>query len=134
MRPDGSPEKSIKLSLSKKRFWKIPLIVFCFLCPLAAWLGFGERGLIHLYKAETERQACVDRIHKLAEENQVLLEEIHRLRTDMKYIESVARKELNLIGPNQIIYRFDTNKPLETQHNTGNEKPERKAWDDGKIK
>jgi cell division protein FtsB len=92
------------------------------LCPLVVWLGFGERGLIQLHKTEIERQACVDRIRELDEENQVLTEEIGRLRTDMKYIESVARKELNLIGKNEIIYRFDS------------DKPERKAWDNGEIK
>jgi len=72
-----------------------------------AWLGFGEQGLIHLYRTEMERKAYVDRIHQLAEENQNLLEEVHRLRTDMEYIESVARKELSLIKKNETIYRFD---------------------------
>ena len=54
-----------------------------------------------------ERQARVETIRQLAEENQSMLEEIHRLRTDMEYIESVARKELNLIKQNEIVYRFD---------------------------
>ncbi len=89
------------------------MILLCFLAPVMAWLGFGEQGLIHLYRTEMERKAYVDRIHKLAEENQTLLEEVHRLRTDMEYIESVARNELSLIKKNEIIYRFDKE---ETRH------------------
>jgi len=86
------------------------LIVLCILGSIVAWLGFGERGLLHLYNTEMERQAYVDKIRRLAEENQALLEEVHRLRTDMMYVETVARKELNLIKQNEIIYRFSRNK------------------------
>jgi cell division protein FtsB len=91
----------------KKSFWKFALAGLCFLGPLLAWLGFGDRGLIHLYRKEMERQAYVEKIRQLAEENQAMIEEIHRLRTDMKYVESVARKELNLIKKNEIVYRFN---------------------------
>jgi cell division protein FtsB len=91
----------------KRKFWKFALLILCFLAPLLAWLGFGDHGLIHLYRKDMERQACVETIRQLAEENQSMLEEIRRLRTDMEYIESVARKELNLIKQNEIVYRFD---------------------------
>ena len=83
------------------------MLILCFLAPLLAWLGFGDHGLIHLYQKEMERQARVETIRQLAEENQSMLEEVRRLRTDMEYIESVARKELNLIKQNEIVYRFD---------------------------
>jgi cell division protein FtsB len=95
------------LKPKKRKFWKFALLILCFLAPLLAWLGFGDNGLIHLYHKEMERQARVETIRQLAEENQSMLEEIRRLRTDMKYIESVARKELNLIKQNEIVYRFD---------------------------
>ena len=86
------------------------MIFLCFLGPLLAWLGFGNHGLVQLYRKEMERQAYVDTIRQLAEENQAMLEEIHRLRTVMKYMELVARKELNLIKENEIVYRFDNDK------------------------
>jgi len=91
----------------KTNFWKLALIILCFLAPLLAWLGFGDRGLIHLYHKEMERQAHVEKIRQLAEENRSMLEEVRRLRNDMKYIESVARKELNMIKQNEVVYRFD---------------------------
>jgi cell division protein FtsB len=75
---------------------------------MAAWLGFGERGFIHLYRMEKDRQAHIKRILTLEEENQALLEEIKRLRTDKDYLESVARTELGLVKDNEILYRFDS--------------------------
>ena len=41
---------------------------------------------------------------------QELLEEIKRLRTDMKHVESIARREFNLIKKNEVIYRFGNKK------------------------
>jgi cell division protein FtsB len=98
------------LSSKKGKFWKLPLIILCFLGAIAAWLAFGERGFLHLYNAEMTRQAHIDRIRRLAAENRALLEEINRLRTDIEYVESVARRELNLIKENEVIYRFKKKK------------------------
>jgi cell division protein FtsB len=95
------------LSIHKKKFLKISLVVLCILGAILAWLAFGEQGLTHLYRTEMARQACIDRIRELARENQTLIEEIDRLHTDMEYVESVVRKEFNLIKENEIIYRFN---------------------------
>ena len=89
-----------------KKLLKIPLIVLCLSLLSVGWLWFGESGFGRLYRSEAERQACVERIRRLAEENQVLLNEVQLLRTDMKYLESVARRKLNLIKENEVIYRF----------------------------
>lgn len=94
------------MSAKKKKTWKILLIILCLLAPVVVLLGLGDRGLIHLYRTEMERQAYVEKIRELARENEKLMEEIRRLRTDMKHIESVARKELNVIKENEIIYVF----------------------------
>ncbi len=94
------------MSFIKSRFVKFSFVALLFLTLIVAWLGFGERGLIHLYKMEKERQAHLARIKKLERENQELLAEINRLRTDKEYVESVARKELGLIKDDEILYRF----------------------------
>ena len=126
----------------KRRFWKFILVFLCFFGPLLAWLGFGNHGLVQLYRKEMERQAYVDTIRQLAEENQAMLEEIGRLRTDMKYVESVVRKELNLIKQNEIVYRFDNdNTPSNTVKTTQpttkpieDKRSEREVQGDEKIK
>ena len=86
------------------------MIILCILGPIVAWLGFGKHGLFHLYHTGLERQAYVEKIRRLAEENQALLEEVYLLRSDMNYVETVARKELNLIKENELIYRFNKEK------------------------
>ena len=86
------------------------------------WLGFSEHGFVHLYRTEMERQAYTERIRQLTEENQALLVEIDRLRTDKKYIESVARKQFNMIKPNEVIYRFEKEKKEDNTEDTEDEK------------
>jgi len=93
---------------------KISLALLCVIGPVVAWLGFGRHGFIHLYRVGKERQACEQRIKKLSTKNQALFDEIQRLRTDSKYVEQVARKELGLVKKNEIIYRFQDEEMPET--------------------
>ncbi len=95
------------MSWKKSKFWKIPLILLCGIIGIVAWLAYGQQGLINLYRTEMERENYINRIRQLAEENRALLKEIESLRSDMKYIESVARRQLNLIKENEVIYRFE---------------------------
>lgn len=107
------------MALRKKGILKFSFITLLFLALMATWLGFGERGFIHLYRMEKDRQAHVERITNLEKENQALLEEIKRLRTDKEYLESVARTELGLVKDNEILYRFnseeETRRPSQTR-------------------
>lgn len=100
------------MTILKNKIVRIPLVGLCLLGPFIAWLGFGRHGFIHLYRVEDERQAYIEKINKLTEENQALFEEIRRLRTDPKHVEMVARRELGLVKKNEVIYRFkDSNNP-----------------------
>ena len=103
-------ERLPRLNKKLKNILKIPLICLCFAVPIAGWIWYGEGGVNHLRQTEKERQACIARIRKLAAENQLLIEEVNRFRTDMKYVESVARNELNLIRENEVIYRLGKGK------------------------
>jgi len=95
------------LKLRRSGFLKFTLLCLLFLGLIVGWLGFGERGFIHLYRMEKERQTYLARIQKLEQENEALLEEIGRFRSeDTDYIESLIRKELGLVRNDEIIYRF----------------------------
>jgi cell division protein FtsB len=94
------------LDSEKRRSWKPLTVVICVLGLIGVWLAFGERGLTRLYRTGIERQVYEKRIHELTLENRALMEEVKRLRTDMEYLESVARKELGLIKPGETVYRF----------------------------
>jgi cell division protein FtsB len=94
------------LHLKRKGLFKPILFTFCFSALVVVWLGFGERGFIHLYRMEKERQSYIDRIRKLEAENRALLDEIDRLLNDHDYVESVARRELGFVKNDEVLYRF----------------------------
>lgn len=94
------------MGFNKKGLLKFSLLSLLFLGLIVAWLGFGEKGFIHLYRMERERQAHLERIDRLEQENRRLLDEINRLRKDREYIESMARRELGLVKDNELLYRF----------------------------
>ena len=99
--------------MNGKNILKFSLLALLFLGLVAAWLGFGERGFIHLYRMDRERQTYQEKINKLERENRELLDEIHRLRSDREYVENLGRRELGLVKEDEIIYRFGTKKEKE---------------------
>jgi cell division protein FtsB len=105
---DFIPELA-SLALTTRKAFSLTALGLLFLGLMAAWLGFGERGFIHLYKIEKERQAYVGKIRQLEMAKQELLDEINRLRSDKDYIESQARKELGLLKDGEVLYRFKQN-------------------------
>ena len=94
------------MALTKKGAFRLTALSLLFLALMAAWLGFGERGFIHLYKIEKERQAYLHKIRELEQENRQLLDEINRLRSDRDYVEFQGRRELGLIKEAEVLYRF----------------------------
>ncbi len=94
------------MAFTKKGFFKFSFFALLFLGLIVSWLGFGERGFIHLYQMEKERQAHLEKIQELETENRRLLEEIKRLQSDKEHIESTARRELGVIKENETLYRF----------------------------
>ena len=94
---------------------KISIFSFVLLCLLAAWLAFGDRGLIYVYKKDKERQAYLQKIEELKKANQKLREEINRLQNDKEYIEETARKELGMVRDGEVIYKFAKDKDASRQ-------------------
>jgi cell division protein FtsB len=90
----------------KSNRWKMPVFLLIIMGLLIAWLGFGK-GFIQLYQTEIERQAYIERIKTLQQNNNALLEEIERLRTDMDYVELLIKNNFSMIKPNEVIYRFE---------------------------
>jgi len=97
----------VGLSPRIQRVLKIPLAILCLAALSGALLWFGGGGFARLFDSEAERQAYIERIHKLAQENEALLNEVDLLRTDPAYLETVARRELNLVKEKEVLYRFE---------------------------
>ena len=64
----------------------------------------GERGLTETLRARKQHQELVTSIERLRGENARLREEARRLRSDPSTIEALARQELGLIKPGEMLF------------------------------
>ncbi len=68
---------------------------------------FGDKGLLQVYRLRRELRE-IERVNmELRQENERLRGEIGNLRTNKKYIEELARRELGLVKKGEIVYQFD---------------------------
>lgn len=75
---------------------------------LAALLFFiivSEHGLADLVLLRRERGKLVEKTEQLTRENLAISIEIDRLKHDPEYIENIARKELGMIGKDEVILK-----------------------------
>jgi cell division protein FtsB len=69
---------------------------------------FGKKGLIDLYKLKKVHAEVVETNKEIARENKSFLNEINRLKNDLSYVESVARKDLGFVTKEEIIFQTKT--------------------------
>ena len=86
----------------KKVIWSGALIV---LLGAVVMTLFGERGVRDLYNRKGELARIETTNARLRMENRDLYREVDRLKHDRKYIETIARQELGLVGEDEIILR-----------------------------
>lgn len=86
---------------------KIPLLAAVVLVAVAAFAVFGDNGLLDVYKMRKERDGILAYNTAIEAENKGLEEQIALLKTDKRYIGRIARKELGMLGKNEMIYRFE---------------------------
>jgi cell division protein FtsB len=70
---------------------------------MLALILFSDNGVFDLIQIREERDRVIQKNVKLEQENRDYYQEIERLKHDRKYIESIARKELGLVGKDEII-------------------------------
>lgn len=86
-----------------RRTWLIPAACLTFILFFTV---FGERGLLRIHEMHREKDKIEQRVAELRVENEQLRGTIDALRNDRHQLERIARKELGLVKPNEIIYRF----------------------------
>lgn len=84
------------------------LVVGILLLLLAAASLMGDRGLVRLYQLHRTRAVLTQEIEQLTATNSVLVEEVRALRTDPGRVEAIAREELGLVKPEEMVYEFPT--------------------------
>ena len=68
---------------------------------------FGDNALLELNRIKRERNILIKKNEELARENNSMYTEIERLKHDPEYIENIARRELGMIGKNEIIFKVE---------------------------
>lgn len=86
-----------------RRLFLIPAAVILFILFFTV---FGERGLLRISELKREKQDLADRTESLRQENDRLKREIEALKTDRRYLESIARKDFGLVRRNEVVYQF----------------------------
>ena len=87
----------------RKRYLLIPAGFILFILFFTI---FGERGLLRIGHLSGEKKEIQEKVDSLRAENDRLKREIEALKTDRRYLESIARKEFGLVRKNEIIYQF----------------------------
>ena len=75
------------------------------LLSLLLFILFGENGLADLNRLKIERDHLLKTKSELIQKNLSLSREIERLKNDPEYVENVARKELGVIGKDEVIFK-----------------------------
>ena len=99
----------------------------CSIILLSLYTIVGDRGAIHLWRLQGEKEKLDQQNYVLRRENEALRQRIVRLRNDDLYLEMIARDELNLVRPGEVIYRFSPPAPASNRTRTRNDSPSEPA-------
>lgn len=85
---------------------KVGRYLAVFVLAMGFLIAFGNRGLIDNYLMR-ERLATIKKANQdIALENKRLKRTIKLLRSELPYIEMVARNELGMVKRGDLVYRF----------------------------
>ena len=81
----------------------LSLALFLIVAASALNALFGDRGLLELLRARQQIESLDREISALREENQRLLEDIRNLKTSPLAVERLARENIGLVKPGEIV-------------------------------
>ena len=67
---------------------------------------FGTHGFIAMRRTQKEIEQIREQIGKINDENKSLTEQVNSLKTDPKSIERIAREEMGLARPGEMIFKL----------------------------
>lgn len=93
------------ISMKDARFRRGTLLALVLIAfALTVHEVFGDRGYLAVRRRRAELHELQEQVRKLQEENQKLEEQIKGLKSDPKAIEQLAREQMKLAKPGEIIY------------------------------
>jgi cell division protein FtsB len=83
----------------------------------------GERGALHLWRLRGEKSKLDEQNYRLQKDNETLRQRISRIRNDNYFLEKLAREELNMVRPGEVVYRFSKTGPRNGRGTALNQTP-----------
>jgi cell division protein FtsB len=113
VRKAKSPKKA--KSEEPQSFWSrhARSILALALLLLAIHDVFGSHGLLSMRRTQSQIQELRGEIDRLNQENGDLNKQVKQLRTDPKAVERIAREEMGLARPGEMIFKIP-DKPQES--------------------
>ncbi len=82
------------------------ILLLCFLGLLLLLSLLGDRSLLQLYQMGRVRAHLEQEIETLKHENALLRQEVEAMRRHPSQTEEIARRDLGLVRPGEIVYQF----------------------------
>lgn len=92
------------MSLKKNILLVLAIVTMCL---MLLFIVIGENGLSDLYRLKKQKENLSQKNDELKKENITYYREIERLKHDPRYVEDVARKELGVIGKDEVIIKVN---------------------------
>jgi len=89
--------------------WHLKIGLAAGIFILAAYLGaiiFGDNGLMELNRKKAQLEKIQAENQGIEKKNQALYRRVNRLKNDPVYLEYIIRRELSLVGEDEIVFKF----------------------------
>ena len=84
-----------------------PFFAIVALALLVLLILFDDKGFFEFKALQNQKSFLVEKNEKVFNENLLLYKKIERLKNDLKFIETVARQELGMIGKDELILKLN---------------------------
>jgi cell division protein FtsB len=93
---------------TQEPFWRRHILKILGLALLALGIHdvFGAHGYLAMRRSEKQIQELRGEIERLNHENQALADHVNALKTDPDTIEKIAREEMGLAKPGEMIFKL----------------------------
>ncbi len=98
----SAPPTDLRRRTRRRRNWLTPVLAFA-VCVLLVEALFGDSGVAGLVRARREYRELSAGLARVTEENAGLREQARRLHDDPAMIEEIARQDLGLVRPGEIL-------------------------------
>jgi cell division protein FtsB len=106
-------QKKVKSEEEPRSFWSryARSILALALLLLAIHDVFGSHGLLSMRRTQSQMRELRGEIDRLNQENGDLSKQVQSLRSDPKAVERIAREEMGLARPGEMIFKLPDKPP-----------------------